>query len=87
MQINTLYLAVIPLVHMDTGLTEQALTLFPDPKFATLFAPEEVENFTSFFKRRAESYLKGDNVLSYQFQTEGVAGTGKLRVVVIQHVQ
>lgn len=85
--INNLYLAVIPLVHIDTGLTEQVMTLFPDQKFATLFSPSEVDSYLSMFKRRAESYLQGGDVINYQFTKEDVVGTGKVRVVVIQHVQ
>jgi hypothetical protein len=85
--INRLYLSVIPLVHLDTGLTEQVLTLFPDQRFATLFSPDEVDSYLSMFKRRAESYLKGDNVLSYEFNKEDVVGTGLVRVVVTQNVR
>jgi hypothetical protein len=85
--INRLYLAVIPLVHLDSGLTEQALTLFPDQQFATLFTPENVDTYLSFFKRRAESYLKGDNVVSYEFSKEPVSGTTYLRVMVTQNVR
>ena len=87
MQINRLYLAVLPLVHLDTGFTEQTLTLFPDQTFATLFTPSEVDLYLNMFQRRAESYLKGDNVISYDFAKEDVVGTGRVRVVVTQHVK
>ncbi|HEU5340003.1 hypothetical protein [Edaphobacter sp.] len=86
-QINRLYLAVMPLVHLDTGFTEQTLTLFPSQEFATFFTPEEVDTYLDFFKRRAESYLKGGNVTSYEFAKEPVVGTGFVRVVVTQHVE
>lgn len=88
MLINNLYLAVMPLVHLGDryGLTEQALTLFPDSQFATLFHPDEVDNYLDFFKSRAEKYLKGGNVVSYQFEKEPVVGTGLVRVHVIQNV-
>ena len=88
MLINNLYLAVIPLVHLGTrfGLTEQVMTLFPDSNFATLFHPDEVDNYIQLFQNRAESYLKGGNVISYEFQKEIVPGTGLVRVQVIQHV-
>jgi len=85
MIINNLYLAVIPIVHL-TGSTEQVMTLFPDSQFATLFHANEVDNYLNFFKNRAENYLKGGNVISYDFQKEEVPGTGMLRVKVIQHV-
>lgn len=85
--INRLYLAVMPLVHMDTGFTEQTLTLFPNQEFATLFSPEEVDTYLDFFKRRAESYLKGGSVISYEFVKEPVEGTQFVRVVVTQHVE
>jgi hypothetical protein len=85
--INRLYLSVLPLVHLDTGLTEQTLTLFPDQQFATLFTPEEVDTYLSFFERRAESYLKGANIISYEFAKEPVVGTPYVRVLVVQHVR
>jgi hypothetical protein len=87
MRINRLYLAVMPLVHLDTGFTEQTLTLFPDQNFATLFGPDEVDLYLNMFKRRAESYLQGGNVISYDFAKENVVGTRFVRVVVTQHVQ
>jgi hypothetical protein len=45
MLINTLYLAILPIVHLGDqfGLTEQVVTLFPDSRFATLFHPDEVD--------------------------------------------
>ena len=87
MLINRLYLAVIPLVHLNTGLTEQTLTLFPDQQFATLFSPEEVDTYLNFFQHRAEEYLKGGGVTSYEFTKEPVVGTRFIRVLVVQHVQ
>lgn len=86
MLINNLYLAVIPLVHLGDGLTEQVLTLFPERGFATLFHPNEVDGYLQMFQNRAEKYLKGGNVVSYQFEKEPVAGTGLVRVHVIQNV-
>lgn len=85
MRINNLYLAIIPIVHLS-GSTEQVLTLFPDSRFAALFRPDEVDNYLNFFANRAENYLKGGNVISYEFHKEEVVGTGMVRVQVIQHV-
>ena len=50
---NELYLAVLPLIHMSSGLTEQTLNLFPDRDFATEFFPDEVEAYMSMFQTRA----------------------------------
>ena len=88
MLINTLYLAVIPLLHLRDphGFTEQVLTLFPDSRFATLFHPDEVDEYLNLFKSRAEKYLQGGNVINYEFTKEDVVGTGLVRVQVIQHV-
>jgi hypothetical protein len=88
MRINQLYLAILPLVHLGDrfGLTEQVMTVFPDSQFATLFQPDEVDGYLELFKNRAESYLKGGNVVSYEFQKEDVVGTKLVRVLVIQHV-
>jgi hypothetical protein len=88
MLINTLYLAILPIVHLGDryGLTEQVVTLFPDSRFATLFHPDEVDGYLQLFQSRAEKYLKGGNVLSYKFEKEVVVGTGLIRVQVTQHV-
>ena len=88
MLINTLYLAILPIVHLGDqfGLTEQVVTLFPDSRFATLFHPDEVDGYLQLFRSRADKYLKGGNVISYEFAKEVVAGTGLVRVQVTQHV-
>src|SRR5882762_11226257 len=88
MLINRLYLAVMPIVHLGDryGLTEQVLTLFPDSRFATLFHPDEVDGYLQLFRNRAESYLKGGNVTSYEFEKEVVVESGLVRVQVNQHV-
>ncbi|MGA7078136.1 MAG: hypothetical protein WBQ43_21655 [Terriglobales bacterium] len=88
MLINTLYLSILPIVHLGDrfGLTEQVVTLFPDSRFATLFHPDEVDSYLNLFQSRAEKYLKGGNVISYKFEKEVVAGTGLIRVQVTQHV-
>jgi hypothetical protein len=73
---NVLYLAVLPLVHISNvpyvgfGLTESVMTLFPDKRFATEFTPGEVDNYISTFKSRADQYLVGNRVVSYEFSTE-----------------
>lgn len=87
--INRLYLAIIPIVHLTDrfGLTEQVMTLFPDPQFATLFSPDEVNGYVATFERRAQDYLSGGNVERYEFKTEPVAATGMVRVVVTQYVK
>ena len=36
---NELYMVVLPLMHINTGQTEQTLTLFPDRNLATEFSP------------------------------------------------
>jgi hypothetical protein len=76
MPANELYLAVLPLVHISLnqvlgyGLTEQTLTLFPDKNFATLFFPDEVENYIQAFKTRADKYLTGGHVIGYDLYKE-----------------
>ncbi|HWF03162.1 MAG TPA: hypothetical protein VHA06_05715, partial [Candidatus Angelobacter sp.] len=67
---NELYLMVLPLVHLDTGLTEQTMTLFPDKAFATEFFEDEVDLYVSMFKSRANKYLIGGHVLAYEFYPE-----------------
>ncbi len=88
---NDLYLAVLPLVHITPttqigyGLTEQALTLFPDRNFATEFFEHEVDAYIEIFKQRANKYLIGGHVTSYDFYKEP-ARPGHCVVRVTQHV-
>jgi len=92
MPTNELFLAVLPLVHVSPsqslgyGLTEQALTLFPDRKFATQFFADEVENYILAFRGRAEKYLTGGHVRGFEFFQED-AGDGRIVVKVVQHVE
>ena len=67
---NDLYLAVLPLVHLDTGRTEQTLTLFPDKALAAEFFEDEVDLYVNMFKSRANKYLTGGHVISYEFFKE-----------------
>lgn len=82
---HELYLAVLPLVHVETGLTEQTLTLFPDKQFATEFFKDEVELYISMFKSRANKYLVGGHVVAYEFHEES-NGDGRIIVRVVQSV-
>ncbi len=88
---NELFLAVLPLIHVSVtpylgyGMTEQTLTLFPDRKFATLFFPDEVDNYILAFESRAQKYLTGGHVTGYDIQKEQT-GDGRVIVRVVQHV-
>lgn len=82
---NELYLTVMPLVHLDTGLTEQTLTLFPDRRFATEFFKDEVDLYIGTFRSRANKYLVGGHVVAYEFHQE-VNGDGRVIVRVVQSV-
>jgi hypothetical protein len=93
MPVNTLYLAVLPIVHLGTnlnptgfGLTQQILTLFPDRKLATEFFPDEVDAYLSTFEDRAENYLVGGHVLRYEFFKEPTQD-GRIVIGVVQHVR
>jgi hypothetical protein len=87
MFINELYLVVLPIIHLTDrfGLTEQVMTLLPDRTFATQFSPAEVDSYVMTFQNRADSYLKGGNVVGYEVKKEQTA-TGMVIVKVIQHV-
>jgi len=67
--VNELYLTVLPMVHMNTGATEQVLTLTPDRNFATEFFADEVDNYVNFFQRRTQ-YFVGGHVESYTLAKE-----------------
>ncbi len=82
---NVLYLAVLPVVHLDNGRTEQILTLFPDKGFATEFQPNDVDTYIGFFQLRAKTILSGAPVTGYEFsKLPGV--NGRVIVQVIQNV-
>jgi hypothetical protein len=89
---NELYLAVLPLIHISTnrvigfGLTEQTLTLFPDRNFATEFFPDEVDRYIATFTNRADTYLTGGHVISYECVKEET-DDGRVIVKVRQNVR
>jgi hypothetical protein len=83
---NTLYLSVMPLVHMDNGLTEQTLTLFPDKNFATSFPSADVDSYIMFFRSRAERLLSSGGAINYDFVKERVLATDYFIVKVVQRV-
>lgn len=82
---NELYLTVLPLMHLPAGMTEQAVTLFPDKEFATRFYPDEVDGYILFFQRRADNYLTGGHVAGYECVKESTED-GRVIVRVIQNV-
>jgi hypothetical protein len=88
MPINTLYLAVLPIVHMGSnfGLTEQVLTAFADKKLATEFFEDEVDLYVNTFSTRADNYLTGGHVIRYEFFKEPTKD-GRVVVGVVQHVR
>jgi hypothetical protein len=85
MATNELYLAVLPLVHISSGLVEETLTLYPDKNFATQFFPDEVDGYITMFKSRAEKYLIGGHVTGYAFDKE-VTNDNRVIVRVTQNV-
>lgn len=88
--INSLYLSVLPVVHISPnqafgfGLTEELLTLFPDRNFATEFFEDEVDRYIDVFKNR-QKYLTGGHVTSWELHKEPI-GNGRFIVRVVQHV-
>jgi hypothetical protein len=86
---NTLYLGILPIIHVSTnqfgfGLTEEILTLFPDRNFATEFFENEVDGYIETFKNR-QKYLTGGHVTGWDIHKEPTAD-GRVIVRVIQHV-
>ena len=82
---NNLYLAVLPVIHMETGVTEQILTLIPDESLATEFFPDEVESYTEMFQKSTK-YLSGGHVTGYNCTLEQ-SESGRTRVRVTQNVR
>ena len=81
--INELYLTVLPLIHLNSGATEQVLTLTADRKNASEFFPDEVDLYMGFFKKRVQ-YLIGGHVTGYTLTPEQTA-RGLFLVRVTQH--
>jgi hypothetical protein len=82
---NELYLVVLPLVHVSSGLTEQTLTLLPSKDLATEFHPNEVNQYLEMFRDRANKYLIGGHVVGYEFHQE-TTDDGRVIVRVVQNV-
>lgn len=82
--INELYLTVLPVIHLNSGATEQILTLTADKNNASEFFPDEVDTYIGFFKNRIQ-YLVGGHVKGYTLTPEQTA-RGLVVVRVTQHV-
>lgn len=88
---NTLYLAVLPLIHVSPnqvfgfGLTEETLTLFPDKDFATEFFEDEVDQYITIFENRTK-YMTGGHVRSWEVHKDPI-GNRRVIVRVVQHVE
>jgi hypothetical protein len=67
---NELYLVVLPLIHLSSGLVEQTLTLMPSRDFATEFFENEVDDYVLMFTSRANKYLTGGHVTAYAVNKE-----------------
>ena len=83
---NELYLVVLPLIHISSGLVEHTLTLLPDKGFATEFFQNEVDTYVTMFTTRANKYLVGGHVIDYDVQTEPTTD-GRVIVRVMQNVR
>jgi hypothetical protein len=81
---NVLYLAVLPIIHLETGATEQVLTMYPDKSLATEFFADEVDKYIAMFTRRTK-YFTGGHVVSYDCKKEPTP-SGRVFVRVDQHV-
>jgi hypothetical protein len=84
MPTNELYLSVLPLIHISSGLTEETLTLYPDRNFATEFYADEVQGYIDTFKNRIK-YLVGGHSKGYQVFPEPTR-EGRVIVRVVQNV-
>jgi hypothetical protein len=83
---NDLYLVVLPLMHLSTGLAEQTLTLLPNREFATEFFADEVDGYIEFFKNRANKYMTGGHVTDYQTFKQETHDGQRFIVRVVQNV-
>src|SRR5260370_12712078 len=84
---NTLYLAVLPIIHMgktDFGRTEEFITVLPERKLATEFFPDEVEGYVATFRNRL-TYLTGGHVKKWEIHAEPTE-SGRVIVRVVQYV-
>jgi hypothetical protein len=78
--VNQLFLAVLPIIHLENGKTEQVITLTSDRTSATEFFPDEVDLYVNFFRSRIP-YLVGGHVTGYEITKENtVQGLVVVRV-------
>jgi hypothetical protein len=84
---NELYLCVLPIIHLTEtfGLTEQVLTLLPGREMATEFYRDEADSYVATFRNRANKYLTGGHVKSYDVVIEDI-GESRVVVKVVQNV-
>jgi hypothetical protein len=84
---NDLYLVVLPVIHLTEtfGLTEQVLTLLPGREMATEFFRDDVDGYVATFKNRANKYLTGGHVKSYDVVVENIDDK-RVVVKVVQNV-
>ena len=75
----------MPLIHLATGQTEQALSFFPDRNFATEFYADEVDTYLGFVSKRLQ-YLEGGHIKDYEGDKED-AGGGRFIIRVRQNVE
>lgn len=83
--LGELYLTVLPIIHLETGKTEQVLTLTADKNNASEFFPDEVDLYVNFFNSRKE-YLVGGHVSGYTLE-KVQSSRGLYFVRVTQHVR
>jgi hypothetical protein len=70
--VNQLYLAVLPIIHLGTGQTEQVITLTSERTSATEFFQNEVDFYVNFFQARIP-FLIGGHVTGYTITKENTA--------------
>lgn len=84
---NELYLVVLPMINLGPSFsaTQQVLTLLPDKNFATLFFPDEVDQYVLRFKNHLPD-MTGGHVIGY-LVTKEQQPDGRVIVRVVQNVR
>jgi len=81
---NELYVVVLPMMSMDTGKSEEIMTLMGEKSLATRFFPDQVEDYEAMFRRMTKN-LTGGHVKGFEISQEETE-SGRVVIKVMQNV-
>jgi hypothetical protein len=76
---------VLPLISLETGKSEEMMTLMGEKSLATRFFPDEVADYEVMFRKMTKR-LTGGHVKGYEVSTEEETESGRVVIKVRQNV-